>query len=121
MYLKEFIQTYCKDITANYMNVQDLLDKGDFPYDVIVTDTITGDQYKAIVVNGENINIADILTLGRDEFQKFHPSFEALQAFDGYLEMIEIQEGPEALARIRNAILRNQEDMLKFDRPLEDI
>lgn len=107
MRIREFIDKYCMDIVSESKQRESLLDSEDFTYDAIIQDA-DGTDVKIIYAGDEEIPIAEILSLDKKDFVKLYPSFQAQEAYDNYIDSIIVLEGEEALAHIRNEMIRER-------------
>lgn len=107
MRIREFIDKYCMDIVKESKQRQSLLDSDDFSYDNIIEDS-DGSLIKIVYAGAEEIPIADILTLDKKDFIKIHPSIDASETYDNYVDSIIMLEGEEALSHIRNEMMRER-------------
>lgn len=107
MKIREFTDKYCMDILKESKQRKSLLDTGDFGYDNIVED-VDGTPVKIVYAGIEEIPIADILSLGKADFMKIHPSIDASEVYDNYIDSIIVLEGEEALSHIRNEMMRER-------------
>ena len=84
----------------------------DLPHDDVVEDD-EGNKIPVVIVDGNNIPVADFITMDRKDFVNTWSSPGAPEAFDNYVSALTILEGEEALSKIRNAILSETERLRK--------
>ena len=108
MKIFQFISEYCQDLVDEVKLQRQLVDLSEYPHDSIITDA-EGNDIPVVVVDSQNIPVSDFLTLDRSDFLAAYNLPSAAEAFDNYMDAFEILEGPEALNRIRNAILAEKD------------
>lgn len=120
MRIREFIDKYCMDIVSESKQRDSLLDSDDFTYDAIVQDP-DGTDVKIVYAGDEEIPISEILSLDRQDFIKIYPSFQAQEVYDNYIDSIIVLEGEEALAHIRNEMLRERTRIESYSKFVDSI
>lgn len=120
MRIREFIDKYCMDILQESKQRKSLLDSDDFSYDNIVEDA-DGTPIKIVYAGAEEIPISDILSLSKIDFMKIHPSIDASEVYDNYIDSIVMLEGEEALSHIRNEMLRERNRIASYSGYVDSI
>lgn len=113
MLMKEFIEKYCADIKAVYMERPHILDDFDLPYDDEIEDD-SGQLMKVIYCGEKAIPIMDILTSTREDFARLYPSFECRELYDRYVDSLIMLEGVDALNHIKEVMNREKERIQSF-------
>ena len=108
MFIFQFIAEYCQDLVEESKNKRALIDFNEFPHDTTVTDS-EGNQIPVVVVDGHDIPVSDFLSMDKVDFLNVWKSPNAGEAFDNYIDALEILEGEDALSRIRKAIMAERE------------
>lgn len=110
MNIQTYAKLHCRDILERAEARKSFDELANFPYDEII-EADDGALVRVVNTQSGNVPIADILGMQRDEFAKYYPTEEQLDAYDKYVAMFTIIEGPEVLNQVRNAIAREQERM----------
>lgn len=103
MLIQEFARTYCQDLIEKNNSEKKLIDLGEYPYEVLMTDSL-GEIVPAIIIDTFEVPIRDILTMEKSDFVKFYTTPTAGQAYDTYLSNLCMLEGDEVIAHIRNQL-----------------
>lgn len=103
MRIFEFIDKYCKDLIASAREKASLVDLSEFPHDGFEKD-IEGKNIPVVYVDDTYIPVSDFITLDKNDFVATHKTPSAAEAFDNYISALEIIEGEEVIAHIRNQI-----------------
>lgn len=113
MNIKEFAETYCRDILAASQKRSEMFDLSGFSYDEIIEED-DGTQVRVVNTVNYQIPIADILGMNRTEFSRIWPYGECLEAYDTYVSTLIIIEGEAALTEVRNMLNRVQERIERY-------
>lgn len=108
MTIFQFITEYCSDLVEESKQRKSLIDLSEFPHDDVITDS-EGAKIPIVLVDGNEIPVSDFLTMDKPDFLNIWKSQGAGEAFDNYVSALEILEGEDVLARVRNAILQERE------------
>lgn len=108
MRIYEFIAQYCQDLVSKNKVAKTLMALDGLPRDEVMEDD-EGTLIPVVLVDGNQIPVADFITMDKDDFLNIWKSPGAEEAFDNYVSALSILEGEEALSRIRNAIVMERE------------
>lgn len=120
MRIREFTDKHCMDIVKESKQVASYLDSDDFSYDAVIED-IDGTPIKIIYAGPDEIPISDVLTLDKKDFIKIHPTLEASEAYDNYVESIIMLDGEEALSFIRNEVMKERSKIETYSKFVDSI
>lgn len=103
MNIRQFIETYCKDIVSNITVMDLIMEDCNFPYEDFAE--VDGKVTKVIYdASGAALPIRDILCFGEEDFKKIYSSPESQRAYDNYVANVQFIEGDELLERYTNLI-----------------
>ena len=108
MRIFQFIEKYCQDLVEAAKVKRELIDLEEFPHDAVIED-VEGKRIPVVIVDSESIPVSDCFTMDRKDFLFTWKLPNAGEAYDNYVSALEILEGEDAVSRIRNAILAEQE------------
>lgn len=107
MKIYEFIDKYCQDILRDVRETGDLYGLDDLPNEGYKT-TANGRKIPIVYIDGFQVPISDILTLDKEDFMKAYGSLpSALEVYNHYIEVVQLTEGEEVIAYIRNQVRAN--------------
>jgi hypothetical protein len=108
MKIFQFIAEYCQDLVEESRRAKSLIDLSEFPHDGFAED-VEGNKVPVVYIDGESVPVSDFFTMDKSDFVNIWKLPNAGNTYDEYTSVMEILEGAEALNRIRNTILAEQE------------
>lgn len=102
MNIIDFIAKYCQDILSTFKDNSKLVEWTVLPYQELIEDD-EGKKIPVVYVDGEAVHVRDFLEMEKDEFVYAHNTPSAKEAYENYIEGLEIQEGVDVVMRYRNA------------------
>ncbi len=107
MKIYEFIDRYCQDILDEARESEDLYDLDGLPNEGYMT-TSEGKRVPFIYIDDTKVPVADIITQVREDFLLQYSKLpSAADRYDQYMEVVELVEGEEVIAHIRNQVRRS--------------
>lgn len=100
MKILEFVEKYCADIVQNFKDSSNLIDWTILPYDEKLE--IDGKMTPVVYIDSQPVQVQDFVAMEKSEFTREHPTPSAGEAFDNYIDGLEIIEGPEFLTYLQN-------------------
>ena len=106
MRIFEFIDKYCKDLVDEQKVSTDLFDLKEFSHDAIIQDE-SGAEIPVVNVDNVQIPVADFISLDKSDFVQAWKTPGAGEAYDNYIEKLNIFEGREVVEKIRLQMQRS--------------
>jgi hypothetical protein len=109
---------HCQDIIDRKKQEKSLLSDYDWPYDCILQDE-DGVPVKVINTEDGDIPIEHILENAREDFAKIYPTPKYLEAYDLYMESVEVLDGKEYAKQYRDYIKARKRELDEFSSLVE--
>ena len=106
----EFIDKECKDLVEVAKKKRDLVDFGEYPHDDIIYDS-DDKPVPVVLVNTRPIPVIDFFTMDKEDFVKAWKVPGADVAYDNYISMLNVLEGPDVINVVRNKIMAATEQL----------
>ena len=108
MKIFQFIDKYCQDLVEESKKKKSLIDLSEFPHDGFDED-IEGNTVPVVNIDGTLVPVSDFFTMDKADFVNVWKLDSAADTYDSYMSVLEVLEGEDAVNRIRNSILAEQQ------------
>lgn len=113
MKIYEFIAKYCADLVEEANSAKELIDLAGFAHDGLETDD-SGKQVPVVYFDNTYAPVMDFFVLDKDDFVVVHKSPSAGEVYDNYVSALDIVEGADVVAYVRNRLLAERDRIMSM-------